>query len=231
MLPCQLSSLRDTFHSIFDLPHGENPLFWVDVLCLPRNYEMKGKLLNKLNAIYGKARAVLVWDRNLLGRSKPCQEKYIEMNIRLRNGEWSWRLWTLPEAILGENLYVAFQDDCFVGMNEVVDARQRPVQTYCTSITSSGRLDIPSAHLFGTCVSNSVMESSSLLCKEPGKPSNFARRLDKKTKPLFWAAYLVWTYPNSWRSKPQLSKTLLPPEWWRLLMLWMQPLASEFLLD
>jgi hypothetical protein len=124
MLPCQLSSLRDTFHRIFDLPHGENPLFWVDVLCLPRNYETKGKLLNKLNAIYSKARAVLVWDRNLLGRSKPCQEKYIEMNIRLRNGEWSWRLWTLPEAILGENLYVAFQDDCFVGMDEVVDARQ-----------------------------------------------------------------------------------------------------------
>ncbi|KAL3418614.1 hypothetical protein PVAG01_10330 [Phlyctema vagabunda] len=124
MLPCQLTSLRETLHRIFEFSYEENPLFWVDVLCVPRNYEMKGRILNKLNTIFSKASAVLVWDRNLLGRPKPSQEKHIEMNKRLQTGEWSWRLWTLPEAILGKKLYVVFQDDYFFGMDEVVAARQ-----------------------------------------------------------------------------------------------------------
>ncbi|KAI1852808.1 hypothetical protein JX266_002349 [Neoarthrinium moseri] len=110
MIQCQLGRLRDTFANILSLNPGDGePWFWVDVLCLPRDWDRKVTLLNKLNTIYRKATAVLIWDRNLLKRDKPAKEDYIEMNVRLDTGHWSRRLWTVPEAVLGKHLYVAFK--------------------------------------------------------------------------------------------------------------------------
>lgn len=122
MLRCQLSKLRDTFSRIFSLPPGSDPLFWVDVLCIPTNYTAKIIAISQLSKVYSTAEAVLVWDRNLLGRPKPAREDYIEINVRLRTGEWSSRLWTLPEAILAQNLFIAFQD-WYLGIDKIAEVR------------------------------------------------------------------------------------------------------------
>ncbi|KAM0820108.1 putative Heterokaryon incompatibility domain-containing protein [Seiridium cardinale] len=102
ILPCQLDKLRDTFASVLGLSN-EEPVFWVDVL---------------------KAKAVLVWDRNILERPLRSDKRYIELNMRIRYGEWSTRLWTLPEAVLAKNLYVAFKDD-YLSTEQIAEARDK----------------------------------------------------------------------------------------------------------
>ncbi|KAK6086616.1 het domain-containing protein [Seiridium cupressi] len=123
ILPCQLDKLRDTFASVLGLSN-EEPVFWVDVLCLPRDYKQKGRVLNQLTNIYSKAKAVLVWDRNILERPLRSDKRYIELNMRIRYGEWSTRLWTLPEAVLAKNLYVAFRDD-YLSTEQIAEARDK----------------------------------------------------------------------------------------------------------
>ncbi|KAK6067825.1 hypothetical protein SCUP234_11436 [Seiridium cupressi] len=39
-------------------------------------------------------------------------------------GEWSTRLWTLPEAVLAKNLYVAFRDD-YLSTEQIAEARDK----------------------------------------------------------------------------------------------------------
>lgn len=122
MLDCQLTKLRETYTKIFRLGDDEDGLFWIDVLCLPRDYRKKVAQLNQLHTIYKQAEAVLVWDRNLLGRLKSPKAKTIEMNVRVRTGEWALRLWTLPEAVLGRRLYISFQDG-YLDIEKVIEAQ------------------------------------------------------------------------------------------------------------
>ncbi|RDW94300.1 hypothetical protein BP5796_00063 [Coleophoma crateriformis] len=162
MLSCQLESLRDTFTAIFDEISNEErqmaehktikyvkdeqdngePWFWIDVLCLPRDWERKMTLLNQLHTIYKEATAVLIWDRNLLERPEPAEKNYIEMTVRLNTGQWSRRLWTLPEAVLARRLYVAFKSGhvALNDMNKAYESAKNNVKDDYHFIWKAGRL-------------------------------------------------------------------------------------------
>ncbi|KAK8121848.1 het domain [Apiospora sp. TS-2023a] len=123
MLDCQLSKLRKAYTKICNAGDDADGLFWVDVFCLLSDYKKKMAQLNQLHVIYSQAKAVQIWDRNLLGRPKGPQSKTVEMNVRVRTGEWALRLWTLPEAVLAKRLCVSFQDG-LLDMDEVIEARE-----------------------------------------------------------------------------------------------------------
>lgn len=134
MHQCQIESLRETFNRLLDDRESRTTLdnfpFWVDTLCFPRQYTVKGKALNQLKDIYHKAAAVLVWDRNLLQRPKTAEQDTIEMNMRIRTSDWSWRLWTFQEAILApkHSLHVAFRGNDTVSIDELQRARDKSRQ-------------------------------------------------------------------------------------------------------
>ena len=136
MHQCQIRALQDTLNSIArsketnfktrDMP------FWVDVLCLPREPGPRCKAINQIRNVYSKATAVLVWDRDLLQRSKTSEADMIQMNIRIRTSQWSWRLWTMQETALAgqHNLYVGFADKSIVSIDELNSARNRAKESW-----------------------------------------------------------------------------------------------------
>jgi hypothetical protein len=132
---CQIEMLRKTFNQLLAKIDGSKAVnypFWVDVLCFPRQATVQGRAIKQLRKIYLKASAVLVWDKSLLGREKT--DNFIEMNMRIRTGDWSWRLWTFQEAILADRLYIAFKHGATVGIEELQkardDAKKDPTSSY-----------------------------------------------------------------------------------------------------
>ncbi|CAO2652274.1 Nn.00g005570.m01.CDS01 [Neocucurbitaria sp. VM-36] len=126
---CQIRALQETLNDVImskqiDAVTSDTP-FWVDVLCLPREPSPKGKAVNQIRDIYSKASAVIVWDRDLLQRPKTSEADLIELNIRIRTSQWSWRLWTLQETVLAgqNNLYVGFSNQSTVSIGELSRAR------------------------------------------------------------------------------------------------------------
>jgi hypothetical protein len=75
--------------------------------------------------LYHQADAVLVWDRRLLGMEMSTDK--IQMNMRIRTGDWSCRLWTFQEAILAleYGLYLSFRDEQTLSTAEIKDARDK----------------------------------------------------------------------------------------------------------
>ena len=129
ILKCQLVGLQKSFNKLL-LSFGEEcetePIpFWIDVLCLPRKTSARGAAINQLKTIYAKAAAVVVWDRNLLRQRKQAALHTIEMNIRIRTGYWSSRLWTLQEAVLARNIFFQFKHEEFLTLSEIEEAREK----------------------------------------------------------------------------------------------------------
>ncbi|KAJ9607336.1 hypothetical protein H2200_008409 [Cladophialophora chaetospira] len=123
---CQLERLQRSFNSLINNDtnsENENVPFYVDVLGFPRSSEVKSHAIDQMKTIYSKANAVIVWDRNLIGRKKV--EDTIEMNVRLRNGQWAQRLWTAQEAVLAKGLYVEFSGPTFLSLHEIEQAREK----------------------------------------------------------------------------------------------------------
>jgi hypothetical protein len=109
MLRCQVLEAQETFNDLFKQTEPPVP-FWVDVLCLPRTATTKINAIKQLHTIYTQAGTVLVWDKDLLTRPKSAPENTIQMNIRIRTGEWGKRLWTLQETVLAKDIVIQFQD-------------------------------------------------------------------------------------------------------------------------
>jgi hypothetical protein len=126
ILPCQLDKMQEDFNRVINgnghSARRENVPFWVDVLCYPRQAAAQTVALNQINNIYSNSAAVLVWDRDLLARSKSAERETIEMNVRIRIGDWSRRLWTLLEAVLARKLFVGFKNDT-LSFQEIQQAR------------------------------------------------------------------------------------------------------------
>jgi hypothetical protein len=122
---CQLAALQHTFNGLLDTGDtGAKPRnypFYVDALCVPRNHTMQKVAIKQLRDIYLKSSSVLILDRNLLGRVK--SDNFIEMNMRIRTGDWSNRLWTLQEAVLAKRLYIGLANGATVGTDELLEAR------------------------------------------------------------------------------------------------------------
>ncbi|KAK5685429.1 hypothetical protein LTS10_003507 [Elasticomyces elasticus] len=106
---CQLDRLQHDFNTKLRPEHDfetKDIPFWVDWLCNPTEAQVVPIALRRSIDVYREAGAVIVWDRDLL--EKPGQ-KSIETNARISLSNWARRLWTFPEAVLAERLYVAFE--------------------------------------------------------------------------------------------------------------------------
>lgn len=117
---CQLQKLQKDFNKLVkgqsgaQAHEGGNVPFYVDALCYPRQVAVQVIALNQMRQIYSRAKTVLIWDRELLSERKFSESKMIEMNTRIRVGNWTKSLWTLLEAVLAQGscrLHVAFKDD------------------------------------------------------------------------------------------------------------------------
>ncbi|KAK8087907.1 hypothetical protein PG997_002868 [Apiospora hydei] len=96
--------------------------FWIDVICLPTQVKSKNLALAQLRNIFSQAKATIVWDRNfIMGEYKT---DIIKMNVQLRLGVWSRRLWTLLEAVLSKDIHLAFGDGRLSGLDDLNTAKQ-----------------------------------------------------------------------------------------------------------
>lgn len=112
MHECQLERIQDTCSRLFKGKKGAsgwtNIFLWIDVLCLPRDPDIRASAVNQMKTIYSRAKTVLVWDRHLI--EAPKDSSAIVMNMRVRMSNWTQRLWTLQEAVLASDLHVQFKD-------------------------------------------------------------------------------------------------------------------------
>lgn len=126
---CRLRKMQKDFNALVrggNIPtqDGDVP-FYVDALCYPRQLAVQAIALNQMQLIYSKAKVVLVWDRDLLSERKLSVSRTIEMNVKIRTGNWTKSLWTLLEAVLAskKSLAVAFSDG-MVTFDELEAAKQ-----------------------------------------------------------------------------------------------------------
>lgn len=126
LLACQLEVLQDMFDKLIGV---EQAPFWVDALCFPRRTAMQESAVNQMKDIYKRASAVLVWDKSLLEQPVISKEHMIQMNMRIRLGDWSFRLWTLQEAVLAPNLYVAFENGT-LSLKDLLEGREAAVRDH-----------------------------------------------------------------------------------------------------
>ncbi|KAI0869375.1 hypothetical protein GGS24DRAFT_478972 [Hypoxylon argillaceum] len=120
ILRCQLERIQKDFNRI--IKKDTDTPFWIDVLCLPRQEQVKAKAIDQLRDIYQNASATVVWDRYLIEHNGVRSN--IHNNMRLRLGDWSRRLWTLLETVLCRDIYIAFRDR-YLSLRDINDARQR----------------------------------------------------------------------------------------------------------
>jgi hypothetical protein len=126
---CRLRKIQNDFNKLvkggdIGTQDGDVP-FYVDTLCYPRQIAVQQIALNQIQLVYSKAKAVLVLDRDLLSERKLSASRAIEMNVKIRTGNWTKSLWTLLEAVLANknSLAVAFSDG-MVTFNELEIAKQ-----------------------------------------------------------------------------------------------------------
>ncbi|KAK9774070.1 putative Heterokaryon incompatibility domain-containing protein [Seiridium cardinale] len=114
LLQCRAKKMQNDFNKLINkdgsTSRDENVPFYVDVLCYPRQVGAQPIALNQMRQVYSKASEVLVWDRELLRSQKLSDAKMIEMNVKIRLGNWTKSLWTLFEAVLAKRINVALSD-------------------------------------------------------------------------------------------------------------------------
>ncbi|KAK7964319.1 hypothetical protein PG988_011293 [Apiospora saccharicola] len=125
MLPCQLKRMQQDFNNVLNQTTrspGTDVPFWVDVICLPRQEESKNLALAQLRNIFSRAKATMVWDRDFIVRDFKADG--IKMNVRVRLGVWSQRLWTLLETVLSREIYFGFGDEMYLRLGKLHDDKK-----------------------------------------------------------------------------------------------------------
>ncbi|RDW69556.1 hypothetical protein BP6252_08576 [Coleophoma cylindrospora] len=112
---CRIRKMQNSFNKLVHgadhaMQEGDVP-FYVDVLCYPRQVRAQALALNQMRLVYSKAAEVLVWDRDLLREPRLSDSRMIEMNVKIRLGNWTKSLWTLFEAVLAKRITVALNDE------------------------------------------------------------------------------------------------------------------------
>ena len=86
--------------------------FWMDTLCIPvdpKSSDLRMKAINKMDAVYGHAREVLVLESEIqrlnIKETHPC-----EILARLAYSSWMGRSWTLQEGAIGRATYFQCAD-------------------------------------------------------------------------------------------------------------------------
>lgn len=137
ILQCRANKMQQDFNKLVygsqHTPQDKYVPFYVDVLCYPRQGAAQAMGLEQMRQIYSKASEVLVWDRALLETRKLSDSRMIEMNVRIRLGNWTKSLWTLLEAVLARKIAVALLDETItfeeLGMARD-EARDDPAHEY-----------------------------------------------------------------------------------------------------
>lgn len=127
ILQCRVRKMQNDFNKlVYGKDHtrqDEDVPFYVDVICYPRQVRAQALALNQMRLVYSKASEVLVWDRDLLREKKPSDSRLLEMNVKIRLGNWTKSLWTLFEAVLARNITVALSDET-ITFEELEKARR-----------------------------------------------------------------------------------------------------------
>lgn len=93
-------------------------LFWIDVMCIPHDPDLRQKAIRNMRKIYERATVVLVldsWVRELnvasfISSPTTEGEDLKEIVLRLYYCTWYRRLWTLQEALMSHRLVFQFED-------------------------------------------------------------------------------------------------------------------------
>lgn len=101
---CQLSLLQCTANSLLGSKDKCVP-FWIDTMCLPRDYVRRKQALRDLHLVYESATKVLVLDPSLARHSIGSTQ---DAMLRIRYSLWKKRLWTLQEGVQAQELHVLF---------------------------------------------------------------------------------------------------------------------------
>ena len=114
---CQLEKIRQC---VAELIQGENPLFWLDTLCVPRRKDGKNLAISRMKRTYQDATRVLVLDTQLRQTSINSQRwqssatndtrigSAKEFLLRIASSGWMRRLWTLQEGAIARDIDFQF---------------------------------------------------------------------------------------------------------------------------
>ena len=87
-------------------------LVYIDTLCIPRDENVKKLAINTMARVYSTASIVLVLDSTLrtvdVGTSSATR-----VLLQIITSPWSYRLWTLQEALLARELIFAFRNGLY----------------------------------------------------------------------------------------------------------------------
>ena len=110
---CQLEKIRQC---VAELIQGENPLFWIDTLCVPRRKDGKNLAISRMKRTYQDATRVLILDTQLMQTSINSQRWQSsatndtrigfakEFLLRIALSGWMRRLWTLQEGAIARDI-------------------------------------------------------------------------------------------------------------------------------
>jgi hypothetical protein len=88
---------------------SQSPIpFWMDTLCVPRQYPERSLAIARMRDIYARADKVLVLDAVFSKISD--KSSALDMAMSIRSSTWVRRLWTFHEAALAKDIYYQFSD-------------------------------------------------------------------------------------------------------------------------
>jgi hypothetical protein len=100
------------FNRLYRKAKGQTLCFWLDTLCIPppeNQSDARLKALKLMKDTYEKSYEVIVLDGELQDQSL-YRHSRMEAYVRISISGWMRRLWTLQEGVLGQRIFVRFQD-------------------------------------------------------------------------------------------------------------------------
>ncbi|KAF2809181.1 uncharacterized protein BDZ99DRAFT_499460 [Mytilinidion resinicola] len=105
---CQLLRLSQLLQD--ESNPGRKKLFWIDSLCIPKDYDQKMMTIGIMDQIYRNAVAVMALDSTLQELRFDQVLSYETLALEILLSDWNQRLWTFQEARLAKSLVVALKD-------------------------------------------------------------------------------------------------------------------------
>lgn len=120
---CAINAIIPKLLAIRNKRSESNPkelFFWLDTLCCPVEPEWaKLKVLSTMTDIYQNASEVLVLDAGIEAcLATDTDVTYIALVVL--TSLWMWRVWTLQEGVLANDLWFKFADD-FIDADQLLD--------------------------------------------------------------------------------------------------------------
>lgn len=108
--------------------------FWIDTLTIPKGQNdnikhLRMRSLQQIHEVFAKSAHTIVLDLGLTNMD-PDTNKPVETAMRIIGSNWMRRLWTLQEAYVSKNLYVAFQHSGqeLLGFDDLYRQFENPVK-------------------------------------------------------------------------------------------------------